>query len=384
MKLFSDYPGRPVEIKKGVEFDDGKAIIDLNGKKNVIDSSHLFFRVKATIDGLLEDLAPGSILADKFADEFLPEYEKAIANDSKRPNCGTVFYYPTRGDLVWYAPKFWHNIALLSRNSLLIRDKKQVVTWEQQRELFKKVVVGVAGASVGKNAFLRIIDTLQPEAIKIADPRAYKDTNSSRTTLAYWEIGENKAVIAARQAHANNPYINISVFSDGINAQNETNFINGLTYLVEETDDPDTKIRLRILARRHRIPVFMISDIGIATQIDFMDYQNDPGLPLSVGVRDDVLLAAQESWHKDRANRELFFKFAFKLTGDDWKNVPEFHDLVLKKIESPFTGGVPQLGVAAHKGACEVALMIAMKELGYKIPQRSFFNPRSATGILGE
>ncbi len=359
--------------------------LKLNNKIVSLSKQHIFSRVSFTVGGLLEDLVPGSDLATKFKKEVWDKYEKAVFENPDLPLYGNLFYYPDRNDLVLYAPKKWHEIALLTRNSLLIRDSKQTIDWKQQREIFGKLTIGIAGASVGKNAFLTVANLLLPKHLKIADLRSYKDTNASRTALSYWEIGANKAEVAASQIHANNPYMPVSVYNMGLNSLTAVDFIVGnnnlgepkLDYLIEETDDPDIKISGRTWARNNQVPVLMISDIGVGYQIDFRDFKKNPKLPLAVGVSDKEVLEAQNLWHKDKANRELFFKFAFKLIGDDWQKIPEFKDLVLKKTIVPFGGGIPQLGIAAQKGAADLALMIALNELGAPIPERYFVDSRS-------
>jgi hypothetical protein len=348
------------------------------------EKKNQFSRVKTAVDGLIEDLVPGSALSDEFFSEFLSDYEIAVLTNSDFPHIGELFYYPEREDLVCYAPQRWHEIALLTRNSLLLRDEKQTISWEEQRKIFGRLVIGVVGASVGKNVFLAAANFLLPKHMKIADLRNYKDTNSARTQLSYFEIGRNKAEVAASQLHANNPYLPISVYSTGLNEGNRTDYICGnekigepkIDYLIEETDDPDAKISGRIWARENRVPVIMVSDIGIGYQIDFRDFKNEPRASLAVGISDEELLGSQKKWHEDKANRELFFEFAFKLIGENWREIPEFADLVLKKVNVPFGGGIPQLGVAAFKGASDVATMIGMHELGYKMAERVFVDTR--------
>lgn len=388
---YRNYPHRPVLLGDVKELERSGRLAYVKDSRDVtvdgvitIPVERQFPKVRHTIDGLTDDLAPGSALCDRFVEEVLPQYEEATVMDPLRPPYGTLVYYPNFGHLVWYAPKEWHRVALLTRNSLLIRDAQQRISWEEQRELFQSTIVGSAGASVGKNAFLRVLDTLNPDAAKIADPREYKDTNSRRTQLGYWEIGASKAATAALQAHSTDPYTAISVYDEGLHAKNSQDFMlgdktigePGIDYLIEETDDPDAKINLRALARQYKIPVLMVTDVGVAHQIDVRHFRKFPNLSLAVGVNDDELLSAQAAWHNDRANRELFFNFAFKLIGQDWRNVPEFRDIVLKNLETPFAGGIPQLGVAAHAGGADIALMIALDRLGYELPERDFVNPR--------
>jgi molybdopterin/thiamine biosynthesis adenylyltransferase len=391
MENTSSYPGRHIylgEVKKLQEENklsvnpDNSISTYMNGETKAFHRNQVFPRSKETTEGLLEDLTPGTQLAGNFQTEIWPLYEKSISENPVLPLFGELFYYPDLDHIVTYLPQKWHHIALVARNSLLIRDTNQSISWADQRRLFENITVGVAGASVGKNIFLRAIDTLRPLKIKIGDPRKYKDTNSQRTDLSYWEIGQNKAIVAAKQVHRNDPYCQIFVYSEGLRSENIDTFLAGskdepkLDFLIEETDDPDIKIKLRQEARKRQIPVFMITDIGSSYQIDFRDFKQQPDLSLANNISDEDLIGAQNKWHKDRANRELFFDFAFKIIGDYWKEVPEFHDLVLKKISVPFGGGIPQLGLAAQAGGSHLSLLLAQKILGEEIPGRIFANLR--------
>jgi hypothetical protein len=398
---YQEYPGKPVSlgevgraIEEGiVEFSgDGKAMIYLSENEKVeVPTENQFSIISHTVDGLMEDLAPGSKLADRFTEEILPAYYEALENNPEKPQFGNIFYYPLHKSLVIYAPAEWHKIALVARNSNLIRNLNQSIGWEEMRSIFEKVTVGDAGASVGKNIFLRNIDTLRPDKAKIADPRNYKPTNINRTHIGFRDIGVNKAVVAARQVHEADPYISISVYSEGLHAGNLDDFLNGnkqinefpVDFVIEETDDPDVKISLRQQAKISGKPVIMISDIGVGYQIDFRDFKKYPDMSMAYGISDEELLDSQAKWHEDKANRAIFFKFAFSLIGEEWRrgrsniNIPEFEDLIDKTLPSQFAGGIPQLGLAAHAGAGHVALMIAMRSLGYKLPERILVDPRS-------
>jgi len=146
-----------------------------------------------------------------------------------------------------------------------------------------------------------------------------------------------------------------------------------LNYLVEETDDPIRKIESLKFARKHKIPFCMITDIGSGYQIDFRDFKKHPNLPLMYGVKDEEIFETQSNWQEDKRNVRLLVDFAFKLIGNNWKDVPEFRDFVLGKYNG-VSKELPQLGVAANAGGSHLAVSIAKHALGAEIPERFFVN----------
>lgn len=339
-----------------------------------------------TISGLLEDLQPGSKLADLFMNSVWKEYEASLLNTTPGliPSFGHLFYYPHSNRLAAFAPEEWHKHALISRNSLLIRDPKQSITIEQQQHLFQNVVIGSSGASVGRNAFMACLKTLANNKAKIADPRAYKTTNMNRTEIPFWAIGMNKAEAAALIAYEFNPYLKIYAYKEGLHQNNFQTFLEGnaatdepkLDFIFDESDDPDVKVETLIRSRNARINLFRISDIGVGYQIDFRNWKKYPDLSLSYGVSDEQLLDSQQKWREDMANRELFIHFSRQLMGNNLKKIPEVDDLVEKRLDSPYSGSIPQIGIAAYTGGNHMALLIAMNVLGYKIPERIFVDLR--------
>jgi hypothetical protein len=385
---YLEYPGSPIVIGNFKDAIEAGKVTPLgdnirlelpSGEPIVIPKKHQFNRVSQTLQELTEVIHEGSLLCREFDEDVLSRnggspYHNMIMH-------GNIVYYPEKEDVVFYASPKWHKNALILRNSLLIRDPNQEISWRDQRKVFDSLVIGVAGASVGKNAFMRIVDTMRPGWMKIADPKTYKDTNGNRASLAYWEVGKNKAIVTAQQAHRNDPYINISVYPDGLTDLNMNDFVNGneakgepaLNYLIEETDDPNRKIESLKWAKRHKIPFGMVTDIGTAYQIDFRDFKKTPDLPLMRGIEDEEILAIQQRWQAGKGNAALLLNFGMKLTGDNWKDVPEFRDLIMGKYQGT-SREIPQLGVAANAGGSHLAVTLAKHALGAVIPERFFVN----------
>lgn len=365
MKKYTEYAGAP-------EF--------LSAPYRAAGSEEKFFDLlEPTILGLLDDLVPGSDLANK----FLSEYEHLK---------GVWVCYPRKNHFVKFAPPFWHRLALLVRNSTLLRDEKFKKSWLEIREIFDNVVVAVAGCSVGNNVAHAVVQDLRPNHIKIADHKAYHITNGNRVRLTYEDFARNKAVVTAEQIHALDPFIKVSVFESGVHDGCINDFIAGnptiseprASVLVEETDDPDMKIMMREYARKNKVPVIMVTDIGSAVQLDIRRFDLSDSLPLAAcGISDDELYAKRNRWQKDLANRDRFHEFAFALMGYHYRNVAEFKRIIHKE-DPPVFGGIPQLGSTVMSAGGIAAEAIARLMLGYQMPERVFFHKHTGQVIISK
>lgn len=342
---------------------DGRPIRSDSNRLGIKNFRHVDL-VPATMHGLLEDLVPGSAIMD----EFLKEFEM-----SEDDSYGEFFSYPRLGHLVRFAPKRWHQLALLIRNALLIRDPSMILYWQEIRAVFEKAVIAVTGCSVGNNAAHALVRDMRPGLIKVADPKDYHLTNANRVHLTYADFGRNKALVTAEQIHSVDPYIKVKPYAEGVHEGNLDEFLGGVTLVVEECDDINMKIMMREKARLLGIPVLMVTDIGSAAQLDVRRFDLDQSLPIAAcGVSDDEIYAIQKKCQAD-PNRENFYDFVFAIVGRNHIHAPEFKVLAMKE-EPPVFGGVPQLGSTAMMAGGMVAEAAARLLLGFDLPERMFIN----------
>lgn len=348
--------------------------------------------VPPTIYGLLDDLIPGSELSDKFNLEF-ERFSLLQINSESEENIsyGIWVYFPNTDKLVRFTDEYWHRIALLVRNSTLILDPEMKMNWFEVRERFDKAVIAVAGCSLGNNVAHAIARDVRPFRMKVADNKDYHLTNANRVYLTYNDLGRNKAVVTAEQLNSLDPFMDISVFSEGVHEGNIDLFISGdgvseprATVILEETDDPDMKIFIRENARRSGIPVVMVSDIGSIAQIDIRRFDLDRSLSLAPLVSDQDLYRKRDEWRADLASRSKFYEFAFSLIGHNYRLTKEFKQIVLKE-NIPMFGGVPQLGSTAMMAGGIAGEVTARLLLGFKLPERmSIMKYNGQTVIEGE
>src|SRR3989338_8802911 len=370
----------------------GNAIITLPaGEQIKISPDRQLDRIEPTINALLGNLTPGSSYEEVFNSEK-DKYEEALiesGGEIRRLRYGELVYYPERNDLVWFAPRDLKLLAWLARNEIQLKDPEQNISWEKQRELLGNQVIGVVGGSVGMNIFERTRDVLLPSWMKVADPDVFDDANRNRVRFGYADLNQNKAEVAAKQIHATDPWLPVSVYSVGVYPKNISDFMLGneslgeppVTMAVEVCDDPDRKIDVGKICKESGIPLWRLTDFGKTFQVEYFPYDRISDFPLAIGMSDGQLLAARDAWKNNPANRELFFDFAFSLVGNHWKNDPEFADFINQRNRTPFTKGIPQTSIASEGGASHTALHMASVLLGWEQPNRHFVDLRSGTQI---
>lgn len=358
-------------------------------KKIIVPRRNFFDLVPPTIYGLLDDLIPGSSLMEAFLEE-MRKFESASKKHAQEFTYGILVYYPRKQHLVRFAPPFWHRLALLVRNSTLFQDADMKMAWEEVRTVFEKAIVAVAGCSVGNNIVHALAGDLRSLHMKVADQKEYHIPNANRVHLTYEDFGRNKAIVTAEQIHAIDPFMDISVYREGLHPANIGDFIGGSkerfdppsSVIVEEMDDPDMKILVREEARRAGVPVVMVTDLGSLVQLDIRRFDKEKSLPLAAcGVSDEELYAARDLWRKDLADRDRFWDFAFTFIGHHYEKSPEFRSIV-KKTTPILFGGLPQLGSTAMVAAGIASEAVARLLLGFQMPERISIQKHTGETII--
>ncbi len=400
------------EAKKAHEegavfFDENKnAHVLISGEEKVIPLEHQYNLVDATFFGLNERLTlsstspilnqEGKTLRDFFNEEWELYNEALEKSDGRQIDYGWYTYYPKNNDLVLYAPPFWHKVVAVASSSKLLSDDAMKLSWKEIRSVFEQTVVGVAGCSVGSTIAHALIMDLRPDHIKLADKSLYKMENINRVRLNYKEIVknnrergdsfalplQNKAQTVAEQIYGIDPFIDIHVYEDGIHEQNINQFFDGagneppIQILVEEVDDPRIKILLRQEARKRKIPVLMMTDIGSSVQLDLLRYDQNQNWPLSYGISDEKLIEAMEAVYDNPGNKKIFFEFVDALIGTDYRT-DELQRILEGKSEIPTSTLIPQLGSTASLAGAIAAETIARMRLGLNYPPRMLFNKKT-------
>lgn len=178
-----------------------------------------------------------------------------------------------------------------SQNIVHILDEKEFVELRTSRNLFKitpeeedilsQKKVGVIGMSVGQSVAVTMAIERSFGEIRIADFDTIELSNLNRIRTGLHNLGLPKVVITAREIAEIDPFLKVTVFSDGITEDNIERFItdNGkLDIIIDECDGVEIKVLCREKARQHRIPVLMEASDRATIDIERFDIEPDRAL----------------------------------------------------------------------------------------------------------
>lgn len=187
-------------------------------------------------------------------------------------------YYPWRRAVVSVlGPRGYRAVRLdRNRNNITPAEQDQLGTLR----------IGVAGLSVGHV----IAHTLAAQGLggrlRLADFDHLELSNLNRVPASVFDLGVNKACVAARRIAELDPYLSVEVFDAGLTFDTVDAFLDGLDIVIEECDSLDMKAVLREGARTRRIPVLMAtSDRGL---IDVERFDQQPQRPILHGLLGDL------------------------------------------------------------------------------------------------
>ncbi|UXA09897.1 Rv1355c family protein [Mycobacterium sp. SMC-8] len=165
-------------------------------------------------------------------------------------------------------------------------DRNRNLITAQEQEALAALRIGVVGLSVGH----AVAHTLAMQGLcgelRLADFDELELSNLNRVPATVFDIGVNKAIIAARRIAEVDPYITVRVMDSGLTADTVAEFLDGIDIVVEECDSLDVKALVREAARIRRQPVLMAtSDRGL---IDVERFDLEPERPIFHGLLGDV------------------------------------------------------------------------------------------------
>lgn len=170
------------------------------------------------------------------------------------------------------------------RRLRLDRNRNLITTEEQDR--LAGLRVGVVGLSSGHV----IAHTLALQGVcgllRLADFDEMELSNLNRVPASLFDLGVNKAVVAARRIAELDPYLTVEAAQDGFTTTGADQFLTGLDVVIEECDSLDVKVLLREQARARGIPVLMAtSDRGL---VDVERFDAEPDRPIFHGLLGDL------------------------------------------------------------------------------------------------
>ncbi|MGW4531256.1 Rv1355c family protein [Nocardia sp. NPDC004340] len=165
-------------------------------------------------------------------------------------------YYPWRRAVVALpGPRLLRTVRLDRNRNNLTRAEQEILGTQ---------AIGVVGQSVGH----AVAHVLAMEGtcglLRLADFDTVELSNLNRLPGTLFDLGANKAVVAARRIAELDPYLPVEIFPTGVDEENIEAFLTGLDIVVEECDSFDMKLAVREGARRLRLPLVMhSSDRGL-------------------------------------------------------------------------------------------------------------------------
>jgi molybdopterin/thiamine biosynthesis adenylyltransferase len=189
---------------------------------------------------------------------------------------------------VWvYYPWSKHLVHLLDEDDFIeVRTNRNQykITREEQRELSKKKI-GIIGLSVGQSIALTMAMERIFGELRLADFDTAELSNLNRIRTGVQNLGLNKTVIVAREIAEIDPFLKVTIFSDGLTEANMDRFFTGdgrLDLLVEVCDGLDIKILSRYKARELQIPVIM--DTNDKGMLDVERFDLEPNRDILHGL----------------------------------------------------------------------------------------------------
>ncbi|MBU6323194.1 ThiF family adenylyltransferase [Patescibacteria group bacterium] len=311
-------------------------------------------RVVDRYDLLLEDQFLIRNPRYKFIKDYaadLAAYKDAYAALRAPDALGEWFYFPWSGTLAHYLPCDEHLEIRTARN-------RNIVTHEEQQKLYG-LTVAYAGLSVGSHGALTFALMGGARSIKIADPDEVSPSNLNRIRFDFLSVGRKKADLVREYLYQLDPYADITAYDGGVTDGNLAEFLSGVDVLVEETDNLEMKIRLRIAARERGIPVVMATDNGDNIIIETERFDLDRAKPLFNGIIGDVTLESFKSFEPSELP-----KLATKIAGQHFVTERMMQSLlqVGREIYS-----WPQPGDAATLSGAAIAYVLKRLALGLPV-----------------
>ncbi|MGV9801449.1 Rv1355c family protein [Mycobacterium sp. NPDC003449] len=187
-------------------------------------------------------------------------------------------YYPWRRCVV-------HIVGPQAFRRLRLDRNRNLISAEEQQRL-ASLRIGVVGLSVGHAVAYTLATEGLCGELRLTDFDELELPNLNRVPGTVFDLGENKAVVAARRIAEIDPYLTVRVDLGGAAPDSIDEFVRGLDVVVEECDSLDAKVLVREAARAQHLPVLMsTADRGL---LDVERFDLEPDRPILHGLLGDI------------------------------------------------------------------------------------------------
>lgn len=285
---------------------------------------------------------PHLLGTDKEKEKLAEFIARGTAPDSRLR--GNYVYLPWSGLLFHMVGQEDLTILRTNRTRNLVNPKEQ--------QILGKFTAGVVGLSFGNGIALALAYSGASDSMKIADRDTFETTNLNRVRVGLPSVGELKTEVTLREIYEINPYADIKVYSDGVTEQNIRQFISGnppLRIVFDVVDDFAMKIRLRLTARRARIPVVMLTSLEDSVLVDVERFDLDPQAEIFHGLLGNI---ADEMLTRKMTEQDKV-KYAMAIVGPEnvsFRNLLSLSDIGSKLVSRPHLYGTVSIvcGLAAY------------------------------------
>lgn len=188
----------------------------------------------------------------------------------------------------------WSNTLVHTLNKSdfidLRTSRNQYKITKAERDILGTKKIGIAGLSVGSSIAMTLATERVCGELRLADFDTLELSNLNRLRTGIHNLGVPKVVIAAREIAEIDPFLDITIFPEGLTEENIDLFFgepgNRLDVFVEVCDGIDMKIISRHKAKKLHIPVVM--DTNDRGMIDIERFDLEPERPILHGLAGDL------------------------------------------------------------------------------------------------
>lgn len=347
----------PTELAQPVVIDMSKPGAEKRLAELVADN-----RVHAVADNYAEQYA--ELLLSKNAHLYRANYDVQVASiaemldehyGAEEPwKLGSWVYFPWSGQLV-------HILAQHDFEALRTIRNRDLITMQEQDELFE-FDAACFGMSVGSAGALAFGISGISRRMKLVDGAVISGSNLNRIATGVADVGQVKASVIGRKIYEMNPYSEVAYF-DKVNSDNIEAIFDEpwpVNVAVDEIDDIEMKIRIRVEARKRKIPVLMASELGDTIILDVERFDLEPNRPLF----HDAIPGVEEVLNTSLENHREWMKMAVKIL--DPNNMPIKMQQSLMKIGTTIVTH-PQLGSTVMMTGGVLAFAAKSIALGHEL-----------------
>ena len=286
------YSYRPIILSPASHEDSNKMAALKKGRLTMVSD---------TIEGQVAELIKINHPTERFSPEVLQRKVNEFFEEKDKETFGVWVYYPWRNSLVRILEERDFIQLRTSRNRYKITDEEQAILQTKK--------IGIIGLSVGQSVALSLAMERSFGELRIADFDNLELSNMNRIRTGLHNLGIKKTWIVAREIAEIDPFLNVTVYDEGITEENMHDFFTlggKLDLLIEECDSLDIKISSRLKAKSLGVPVLMdTSDRGM---MDVERFDLEPDRPIFHGVLAEFGMESDLFDKLDEKSNEIMMK----------------------------------------------------------------------------